>query len=274
MYRDSCGQTLNRLVQVIFVVTLPVLLGKPLFGRDTLALLSKTAAANSSATLDLGFTGSRPSAINWTLTYSPANVVSLSMSSGAAVTAASKTSSCDGASIMDTSARNALIISNVAVAVVNPMAAGVTISAIGIGDNAQSSPPGNAIVLFATGETVIGAVSPAAASRPCLQPTLNNTSATLAATGSAGLIEAKAEVTLTGANPTLTPSPSVWFAAPAAADTFSAMLTRRPQQQSVNAGISRTVPMLVSSMSCYQVFEQPTVELTGWQSYLLAGQTS
>jgi hypothetical protein len=69
MYRDSCGQTLNRLVQGIFVVTLLVKLRNPLRGQDRLALSFGTAAANGSATMDLALTGNGPAAINWMLTY-------------------------------------------------------------------------------------------------------------------------------------------------------------------------------------------------------------
>src|ERR1700691_4346133 len=69
-------------------------------GPDSLALSSGTAAANGSVSLSLALTspaGSEPSAIQWTLSYPPANVVSISVSAGAAVTAAGKTLSCNGA---------------------------------------------------------------------------------------------------------------------------------------------------------------------------------
>jgi hypothetical protein len=69
MHRDSCGQTLNRLLQEIFAVTQLVILGNPVCGKDRLAFSSGTAAANGSATLNLALAGTGASAINWTLTY-------------------------------------------------------------------------------------------------------------------------------------------------------------------------------------------------------------
>jgi hypothetical protein len=51
MYRDSCGHTLNHLVQVILVVTVIVLLRNPLCAKDTSALSLGIAAAMGSAIL-------------------------------------------------------------------------------------------------------------------------------------------------------------------------------------------------------------------------------
>ncbi len=130
-------------------------------GPDSLALSSGTAASNGTVALNLVLTspaGSEPAAIQWTLTYPPANVVSISVSSGAALTAASKTLSCSassGAYICVAWGMNAGIISNGTVAVVNLiMAAGLTTTPIAIGNNVASSPAGIAIPLSATGGTV------------------------------------------------------------------------------------------------------------------------
>jgi hypothetical protein len=65
MYRESCGQTLNRLVRGIFVVELLVLLGNRLVAQATLAFSSGTGAKNGIATLDPALTGSRPLAVDW-----------------------------------------------------------------------------------------------------------------------------------------------------------------------------------------------------------------
>src|SRR5580693_3609217 len=140
-------------------------------GPDSLSLSSGAAASNGAAALNMALTspaGSAPAAIQWTLTYPPANVVSISVNSGPALTAAGKALNCFGGSgtfSCVASALNASAISNGAVAVVNlTMAAGVTSTAIGIGNSAASSPAGTGILLFATGGTVTGgALSPAAA---------------------------------------------------------------------------------------------------------------
>src|SRR5580704_2292652 len=70
-------------------------------GPDSLALSSGTATLNGTVALSLGLTsptGSEPSALQWTLTYAPASVVSISSSSGPAVIAAGKTLTCSAAS--------------------------------------------------------------------------------------------------------------------------------------------------------------------------------
>src|SRR5580693_6587510 len=69
-------------------------------GLDSLVLSSGTAASNGSVALGLELTslaGSEPAVIEWTLTYFPANVAFISVSAGAALTAAGKTLNCSGA---------------------------------------------------------------------------------------------------------------------------------------------------------------------------------
>jgi hypothetical protein len=72
MFRESCGQRLNRVVQGIFVVTLAVLLGEFFLAQDTLASSSNRAS-----------------------TYPSANVISTSLScAGPILTAWERTPSC------------------------------------------------------------------------------------------------------------------------------------------------------------------------------------
>ena len=102
---------------------------------------------------------------------------------------------------------NAGIISNGAVAVVNlTMATGLTTTAIGIGNPEESSPTGEAILVFSTGGTVTGgAVAPGVASLACLPATLSSSGSsvctvTLTQADPAG----GATVGLTNTNTTLT----------------------------------------------------------------------
>src|ERR1700751_1042355 len=68
------------------------------FGQtDSLALSSGTAAANGTVSLNLTLTapsGSQPTTLQWTLTYSASNVLSISVAAGASATSAGKTLSC------------------------------------------------------------------------------------------------------------------------------------------------------------------------------------
>jgi hypothetical protein len=88
MYRDSCGHTLNRLAPGNFAVTLLVLLGYLLFVQDILALSSGTSAADGSAISAQPLTVSGPTAIDYSSSYPSANVVSLSVTTQAALPAA------------------------------------------------------------------------------------------------------------------------------------------------------------------------------------------
>src|ERR1700733_10158177 len=137
MKKNSTPGQIALIVAIASLLSARVSFGQT--GPDSLALSSGTAAANGSVSLSLALTspaGSQPSAIQWTLTYPPANVVSISVSPGAALAAANKTLSCNGVSgayTCEASAMNAGIISNGAVAVVNlTMAAGLTTTAIGV----------------------------------------------------------------------------------------------------------------------------------------------
>src|ERR1700722_9143852 len=186
-------------------------------GPDSLTLSSGTAASNGSVALNLSLTspaGSQPTALQWTLTYPPASVVSISVNSGSAITAAGKSLNCFGGSgtfSCVASAMNSAIISNGVVAVVNlTMASGLTSTSIGISQSAAASPAGNGIVLFTTGGIVTGGASgapvlPTVASLSCQPATLNGSgtsTCTVALTGAAPA--GGAVVSLTNTNATLT----------------------------------------------------------------------
>jgi len=237
-------------------------------GPDSLALSSGTAAANGSVSLNLALTspsGSQPSAIQWTVTYPPANVVGISVTAGAALTAAGKTLSCNGASgayTCEASAENAGIISNGSVAVVNlTMAAGLTTTAIGIGNSAESSPTGSGIVVLSTGGTVTGgAVLPTVSSLACLPATLSsNSSSTCTVTLTQAAPTGGALVTLTNTNTALTAPASVTVAAAATTATFNATTAALASNQSAtlkatynSTSASATISMvavLVSSLA-------------------------
>jgi hypothetical protein len=149
------------------------------------------------------------------------------VSSGAALTAASKTLSCSASSGTYTCLAwglNAGVISNGAVAVVNlTMAVGLTATPIVIGNNVASSPAGTAVPLSATGGTVTGGAWPTVTSLSCLPTTLNssgNSTCTVTLNGAAPT--GGASVTLTNTNSTLTVPASVMVAAAATSATFTA----------------------------------------------------
>src|SRR5579872_4225846 len=152
---------------------------------DSLVLASGTAAANGTVSLNLTLTsppGSEPAAIQWTLTFPPANVASISAVAGTSPTNAGKTISCNpgtGAYTCLISGMNANIISNGVVAVVNvTMAAGVTSTTIGLSNTLGASVSGSSTTISATGGVVTGgapatpAPTPTLTSVTCLQTSL------------------------------------------------------------------------------------------------------
>jgi hypothetical protein len=265
MYMESCGQTLNRLVQGIFVVTLLVLSGNPICARDTLARSSGIAAANGSATLSQALTGSGASAVNcWTLTCPFANVVSISASALVAGAHAAKTLS-GGAPNTDSCVASAIgagAVSHGSVAIVNLiLAAALATTTVGAGHGPESTPAGNAIALLATGGTVKrGAFLPAVAS-------LSNRQATPIGSG-----RATCAVNLTST--ALAPASVRVAVASTPAATFGAAPTAAHYSSSPDAGIRRVATMTVFSRACNTAFERPAEELTPWQCYLLAKQSS
>src|SRR5271156_268407 len=153
MQRSSTRRRISLLFAIVYLLITRVSFGQS--GPDSLALSSGTAGSNGVVALNLSLTspaGSQPTAIQWTLTYPPANVASISVNSGSAITAAGKSLNCFGGVgtfACVASAMNSAIISNGVVAVVNlTMAAGLTSTSIGISSSAASSPTGKGIVLF------------------------------------------------------------------------------------------------------------------------------
>jgi hypothetical protein len=271
MKRSSARRRIALIATVVSLLSARVSFGQ--LGPDSLALSSGTAGSNGGIALNLSLTspaGSEPTAVQWTLTYPPANVVSISVNSGAAITAAGKSLNCFGGGgtfSCVASAMNSAIISNGVVGVVNlTMAAGLTNTSIGISSSGASSPAGEGIVLFTTGGIVTGgSVLPTVASLSCLPATLQSSSSstcTVKLTGAAPT--AGAAVALTSTNAALSVPASVTIAAGATSATFSATtaaigsnqsatLTAAYNSSSANATISLSASVLVSSLVCNSI---------------------
>jgi hypothetical protein len=139
------------------------------FGQtDSLILSSGSAASDGTVSLNLSLTspsGHIPVAVQWTLTFSPSDVIAISVTAGPAVTAAGKTLSCFaslGTYTCLASGMNATAISDGAVAYVDlTIAAGVSATSVGLSDSAGSSASGRRIRVLPTGGVVTGgAASP------------------------------------------------------------------------------------------------------------------
>src|SRR5690242_3622622 len=81
----------------LFIALAALLAARYAFSQSTLVLSSATVPSGGTAILPLTLTspaGSEPAALQWTITYSPADIVALSATAGAAANAAGKALSC------------------------------------------------------------------------------------------------------------------------------------------------------------------------------------
>ena len=117
------------------------------YSQTSLSLASGTAVQGSSLSLNLSLSASTASALQWTLSYAAANVTSVSVAAGPALTAAGKTIQCStgtGATVCLASGLNSTLIANGVVAVVTatlaptssasvPISVGGTMGSLGDG---------------------------------------------------------------------------------------------------------------------------------------------
>ena len=85
------------------------------YSQTSLSLASGTAVQGGSVSLNLSLCASTASALQWTLSYSAANVASVSVAAGPALTAAGKTIQCStgvGSLVCLASGMNSTVIGN------------------------------------------------------------------------------------------------------------------------------------------------------------------
>ena len=138
------------------------------FGQSGSISLSSGTASGGAVSLNLTLSspaGSEPVALQWTFTYPPANIVSISAVPGAGIASAGKSLSCvaPGAGVYTCLVwgLNTNTILNGSVAIVNLiMAAGAAATSIGVTNTMGASSSGNAIPLSGTGGIVGGGGHP------------------------------------------------------------------------------------------------------------------
>jgi hypothetical protein len=263
MFRDSCGQKLNLLVQGIFVVTLVVLLGKPFVAQDTLALSSNRAS-----------------------TYPSANAISASLSHEASVWAAVAAANCDGAFRKYpcvASAMNAGIVSSgkvVSTATAQPATAvspaKASVWSVQFAPNTAGSSACEVTLTRAATATSASPILIASKRTPFCEFSCPLTQANA---GPAPTARAWVGVPTAGAwceaQPDgMRPGYPAWVGVPTAATsaTFSATFAAPHNGSSVNPGVDQAATQ-VSSMAYKQVTE-PAAELSSRRCYLLADQPS
>src|ERR1035441_2799088 len=243
-----------------------LLLGRVAYGQaSSLSLASGTTVQGSSLSLNLSLSAatSAPATLQWTLTYSPTAVASLSAVAGPALTAVGDTLSCNngaGTLVCVASGMNASAIGSGVVAVVaaslSPTSS-ATLDSLPMSNVMGSLPDGTYANMTGTGGTI--SVFPGVSTLQCTPATLTSGSAsTCTVTLSMAAQSGGVVVALSDNNAALTVPASVTVAAGATTATFQATATTISSSQSATVtatysgtsagtGISLT-PVLVSSL--------------------------
>jgi uncharacterized protein (TIGR03437 family) len=237
---------------------------------DSLVLSSGTAGANGSISLNLTITspaGDEPTAVQWTFTFPPSDLVSISASAGQAATNAGKTLSCasnSGTYTCLASGLNANIISNGTLAVVSvTLASGVTSTSIGVSNALGALASGTGLAVAATSGIVTGASPATVLTSVACSPTSLNTSGTAtctvtlsgaAAAGGTAVAISSNDVLLAVPASVTVPAAATRASFTATAGTISsnqnAVVTATLNGTSQTSTLSLVSPVLVSSLAC------------------------
>jgi uncharacterized protein (TIGR03437 family) len=255
------------------VLSIGLLAAIPLFAQNSLILSSGGSALN--LTLN-SHGGVRPAAIQWTLTYSPNELLSVQAVVAGSAAAAGKTISCAGATGSYRcllAGTNSTVISDGVVAVVTvAAAAGVAASALGITNMMGATSDGFALVVTGTGGTAATAgvaTSPSGSVPPATAPALSGLScvpgslaAATAATCTVTLSgPGGGTVTLASNNPALSVPPAITVVAGSTTATFAATagnvatgqtatVTARLNGASQSVSITLLPALTITSLAC------------------------
>jgi hypothetical protein len=166
------------------LVAVFLIFGKALLaqsGAFTLSSGSTVPGGSALLNLSLASSGGQPVAVQWTFTYSPTDVVGITVSAGAAVTAAGKTMNCfsaTGAYTCVVSGMNASTIANGIVATANvTVSSAITAAAIGISGSVGADASGSAYAVSGTGSSITvtgGGGSPTLSGLSCSPASLSS----------------------------------------------------------------------------------------------------
>ncbi|MBZ5581002.1 MAG: hypothetical protein LAQ30_02150 [Acidobacteriia bacterium] len=237
-------------------------------GQGYLSLTPGTVSADGSATLTLNLTspgGAAPAAIQWELTYSRADVVSMSAVTGDSAATAGKSIYCTGrrgSYLCLLAGLNVGIIRDGVAAVVKvAMAPGVSSTAIGVTGVLGAGWYGDSLAVSGVGGVVTPALSaPAALAALACSPTSLGPGESAKCTASVSG-EGGATITLASDEAALTAPPAVAVQAGSTAATFmaaagtiasdrQAAITATLNGRSLTLPISLVVPPKVAGLTC------------------------
>src|ERR1035438_2155938 len=260
--RDLRMRALRKLAQRAGLLTFVLTSTSALFGQGTLVLSSGTTAGGTMA-LDLTLTsptGSGPAGIQWDLTYSATDVVSINaVATGTAVTAG-KSINCASSSgryrCLLSGLNSSLIQNGVVAAVTVTIATGVASTTIGVTNTLGATLDGRALSISGTGGTLTVPALPTLAGLSCTPATLGTSICTVTLTKTGG-----GTVTLSSNTAAVTVPGSVAVAAASTTATFTATagpigldqtatLTATLNGSTRTASIALATAVTVSAVSC------------------------
>ena len=235
---------------------------------DGLVLSSSAVSPGGTASLSLSLTspaGSEPAGLQWTLVYSPTDIVALSALAGTSATAAGKSLSCAGSPGSYTcllTGLNANIVQNGVVAVVTAtISPSTTATYIGIANALGATQSASADPITATGGTITTVVPLSLTSLSCNPGTVASGASTTCTVSLNQTASSGATVALSDNNALLTIPASVTVPAGASSATFiatagvlttnqSATITATLNSASQSTTLSMVAPTLVSALAC------------------------
>ncbi len=235
---------------------------------DGLVLSSSAVSPGGTASLSLSLTspaGSEPAGLQWTLVYSPTDIVALSALAGTSATAAGKSLSCAGSPGSYTcllTGLNANIVQNGVVAVVTAtISPSTTATYIGIANALGATQSASAEAITATGGTITTVVPLSLTSLSCNPGTVASGASTTCTVSLNQAASSGATITLSDNNAPLTIPASVTVPAGASSATFiatagvlttnqSATITATLNGASQTASLTLVAPVLISALAC------------------------
>jgi len=240
------------------------------FGQnDSLSLASGVASPDGAVSLNLSLSsgqGTPPAGLQWTMAYSPADIVSISAAAGPAAAAAGKSLSCAGTSGSYTCLLAGLnantIPDGVAAIVTLTISPGTAATTIGVAGALGASTGGSAIAITATGSSITTSSLLGLTLLTCAPSSLNagaSTSCTVTLNQAAPA--GGGAVTLASNNPALTIPASVAVAGGALSAAFTATAGALTSNQNATitasfngsvqtATLSLIARLLVTSLAC------------------------
>ena len=252
----------NRVKDLFQLILGAVLVAFSAWGQaDSLALSSAPTVAGGTASLNLSLNspGGQTSGLQWTISYSPAEVAALSVSAGPAATAAGKSLTCNstaGTATCVLTGMNATAIGSGVIAVVDAtMAPSTTATSIAVNGSRAASLNGGSVSSTASGGSITVPVAVTLSSLSCTPASLQTPGSSTCTAGLSGVaLSGGFKITLASSSTALSVPASITVPAGAGSVTFTATASAVTSSQNAvvtasAAGVSKTASIALTAPS-------------------------